>query len=126
MVSVYTVYVCMYICLKYNNNKTHCRVHHYSVLSLLALQSFRPAAMLVERSKDFGQSWKVFRFFAEDCSLNFPSVSNQPANSVDDVICDSRYSGSQPSTDGEVTLSTQLYLHTHTLKNTLTRRDMNS
>uniref|UniRef100_A0A671XN73 Laminin, beta 2-like n=1 Tax=Sparus aurata TaxID=8175 RepID=A0A671XN73_SPAAU len=90
-------------------------VHHVSIrLDLeavfqfshlvLTFKSFRPAAMLVERSKDFGQSWKVFRFFAEDCSLNFPSVSNQPANSIDDVICDSRYSGSQPSTDGEVVL----------------------
>lgn len=59
--------------------------------------------MLVERSKDFGRSWKVFRYFAEDCLLHFPSVPNELANSVDDVVCDSRYSGSEPSTDGEVT-----------------------
>ncbi|XP_065813008.1 laminin subunit beta-4 [Labrus bergylta] len=71
---------------------------------VLTFKSFRPAAMLVERSKDFGQSWKVFRYFAEDCSLHFPSVSAEPADSVDDVICDSRYSGSEPSTDGEVVL----------------------
>ncbi|XP_044050213.1 laminin subunit beta-4 [Siniperca chuatsi] len=71
---------------------------------VLTFKSFRPTAMLVERSKDFGRSWKVFRYFAEDCSLHFPSVSNQPANSIDDVVCDSRYSGSEPSTDGEVVL----------------------
>ncbi|KAM9352424.1 laminin subunit beta-4 [Symphorus nematophorus] len=71
---------------------------------VLTFKSFRPAAMLVERSKDFGQTWKVFRYFAEDCSLHFPSVSDQPANSIDDIICDSRYSGSEPSTDGEVVL----------------------
>uniref|UniRef100_A0A8P4GG72 Laminin subunit beta-1 n=1 Tax=Dicentrarchus labrax TaxID=13489 RepID=A0A8P4GG72_DICLA len=71
---------------------------------VLTFKSFRPAAMLVERSKDFGRSWKVFRYFAEDCSLNFPSVSDQPANNIDDIICDSRYSGSEPSTDGEVVL----------------------
>ncbi|XP_074521304.1 laminin subunit beta-4 [Halichoeres trimaculatus] len=71
---------------------------------VLTFKSFRPAAMLVERSKDFGQSWKVFRYFAEDCSLHFPSVSAEPADSVDDVVCDSRYSGSEPSTDGEVVL----------------------
>lgn len=58
--------------------------------------------MLVERSKDFGRSWKVFRYFAEDCSLHYPSVSDQPAESIDDIVCDSRYSGSEPSTDGEV------------------------
>uniref|UniRef100_A0A8D0A0R4 Laminin, beta 4 n=1 Tax=Sander lucioperca TaxID=283035 RepID=A0A8D0A0R4_SANLU len=71
---------------------------------VLNFKSFRPAAMLVERSKDFGQSWKVFRYFAEDCLLHFPSVSNQPADRVDDVVCDSRYSSSDPSTDGEVVL----------------------
>uniref|UniRef100_A0A3Q4B398 Laminin subunit beta 4 n=1 Tax=Mola mola TaxID=94237 RepID=A0A3Q4B398_MOLML len=71
---------------------------------VLTFKSFRPAAMLVERSKDFGRTWKVFRYFAEDCLLHFPSVSSQPADSIDDVICDSRYSGSEPSTDGEVVL----------------------
>uniref|UniRef100_A0A665UDI7 Laminin subunit beta-1 n=1 Tax=Echeneis naucrates TaxID=173247 RepID=A0A665UDI7_ECHNA len=71
---------------------------------VLTFKSFRPAAMLVERSKDFGQTWKVFRYFAEDCSLNFPSVSNETADSADDIICDSRYSGSEPSTGGEVVL----------------------
>ncbi|XP_047189486.1 laminin subunit beta-4 isoform X2 [Scophthalmus maximus] len=80
---------------------------------VLSFKSFRPAAMLVERSKDFGRTWKVFRYFAEDCSLHFPSASNEPADSVDDIICDSRYSGSEPSTDGEVART-----HTHTLKHT--------
>lgn len=73
---------------------------------IYSVQSFRPAAMLVERSKDFGRSWKVVRYFAEDCSLHFPSVSTAPARSIDDVVCDSRYSGSEPSSDGEVTIST--------------------
>ncbi|XP_070687634.1 laminin subunit beta-4 [Pempheris klunzingeri] len=71
---------------------------------VLTFKSYRPAAMLVERSKDLGRSWKVFRYFADDCSLHFPSVSAQPADSIDDVVCDSRYSGSEPSTDGEVVL----------------------
>uniref|UniRef100_A0A669FBY6 Laminin, beta 4 n=1 Tax=Oreochromis niloticus TaxID=8128 RepID=A0A669FBY6_ORENI len=90
-------------------------VHHVSIqLNLetmfqfshlvLTFKSFRPAAMLVERSKDFGRSWKVVRYFAEDCSLHFPSVSTAPARSIDDVVCDSRYSGSEPSSDGEVVL----------------------
>uniref|UniRef100_A0AAQ5YRY5 Uncharacterized protein n=1 Tax=Amphiprion ocellaris TaxID=80972 RepID=A0AAQ5YRY5_AMPOC len=71
---------------------------------VLTFKSFRPAAMLVERSKDFGRSWKVFRYFADDCSLHFPSVSADPAERIDDIVCDSRYSGSEPSTDGEVVL----------------------
>uniref|UniRef100_A0A3Q1EJI1 Laminin subunit beta-4-like n=1 Tax=Acanthochromis polyacanthus TaxID=80966 RepID=A0A3Q1EJI1_9TELE len=68
---------------------------------VLTFKSFRPVAMLIERSKDFGRSWKVFRYFADDCSLHFPSVTADPADSIDDIICDSRYSGSEPSTDGE-------------------------
>lgn len=64
--------------------------------------------MLVERSKDFGRTWKVFRYYAEDCASQFPWVSEESPDSVDDVVCDSRYSGSQPSTEGEV-----LNVHTH-------------
>ncbi|KAJ8381669.1 hypothetical protein SKAU_G00024470 [Synaphobranchus kaupii] len=71
---------------------------------VLTFKSFRPASMLVERSKDNGRTWKVFRYFAEDCKLSFPGISEGPADSVDDVICDSRYSGAEPSTDGEVVL----------------------
>ncbi|XP_063053091.1 laminin subunit beta-4 [Engraulis encrasicolus] len=71
---------------------------------VLTFKSFRPAAMLVERSKDFGQTWKVFRYFAEDCASSFPGVIEEDAESLSDVICESRYSGPEPSTDGEVVL----------------------
>ncbi|XP_036374359.1 laminin subunit beta-4 [Megalops cyprinoides] len=71
---------------------------------VLTFKSFRPLAMLVERSKDNGRTWKVFRYFAEDCKASFPRISEGPADSVDDVICDSKYSAPEPSTDGEVVL----------------------
>ncbi|XP_036068153.1 laminin subunit beta-4 isoform X4 [Oryzias melastigma] len=71
---------------------------------VLTFKSFRPAAMVVERSKDFGQTWKIFRFFADDCALHFPSVLRGPASSIADIICDSRFSGPEPSTGGEVVL----------------------
>ncbi|XP_056137646.1 netrin-4-like [Lampris incognitus] len=69
---------------------------------ILVFRSPRPAAMVLERSQDYGRSWKTLRYFARDCERFFGLTENTTVEENKGVTCTSKYSGAFPCTRGEV------------------------
>uniref|UniRef100_A0A8D2DLV8 Laminin subunit beta-3 n=1 Tax=Sciurus vulgaris TaxID=55149 RepID=A0A8D2DLV8_SCIVU len=46
-----------------------------------------PAGMLIERSSDFGKTWRVYQYLATDCTSAFPRVRQGQPQSWQDARC---------------------------------------
>ncbi|GCC29467.1 hypothetical protein chiPu_0007909 [Chiloscyllium punctatum] len=71
---------------------------------LLRFKSPRPAAMMIERSTDFGQTWKPYQYFADDCAASFPQIQTGQPRSFDDVRCQEQ-PRNHASSDEQVTFN---------------------
>uniref|UniRef100_A0A452GQQ3 Uncharacterized protein n=1 Tax=Gopherus agassizii TaxID=38772 RepID=A0A452GQQ3_9SAUR len=60
--------------------------------------------ILLEPSHNYGHTWKIFRYFAQNCAESFPNIPSGPAKGVGDIVCDPRYSDIESSTEGQVVL----------------------
>ncbi|XP_007481387.2 laminin subunit beta-3 [Monodelphis domestica] len=53
----------------------------------LDLQGPLPAGMLIERSPDFGKTWKVYQYLAPNCAATFPHLRQGRPQNWQDVRC---------------------------------------
>ena len=74
---------------------------HFTHL-MIVFQTFRPAAMIIERSKDLGKTWEVYQYFAHNCKEVFPHVSRKERRNLTDVVCTQKYSSDDHASFGEV------------------------
>ncbi|XP_053145707.1 netrin-4-like isoform X2 [Hemicordylus capensis] len=66
---------------------------------IVVFKSPRPAAMVLERSQDYGQTWRPYKYFSVNCTATFglPDDTTEEGS-----VCTSRYSDAVPCTRGEV------------------------
>ncbi|KAL0962909.1 hypothetical protein UPYG_G00347010 [Umbra pygmaea] len=67
---------------------------------IIVFRSTRPGAMILDRSQDFGQTWKTMQYYARNCSDTFGL--EEGTIGLDGSPCTSKYSGAYPCTRGEV------------------------
>ena len=69
---------------------------------IMTFKTFRPAAMVIEKSSNFGRTWKTYGYFASNCHESFPGIATDMPKNLGDVYCETKYSSDTPSTKGEV------------------------
>uniref|UniRef100_A0AC35TUM0 Laminin subunit alpha n=1 Tax=Rhabditophanes sp. KR3021 TaxID=114890 RepID=A0AC35TUM0_9BILA len=78
---------------------------HIAYIYIVMANSPRPATWALERSTDYGKTFKPWQYFAEhnaDCARHFGFNSLAPITADDSIICSSEYSKLQPMDNGEI------------------------
>lgn len=73
---------------------------------ILVFRSPRPSAMTLERSQDFGRTWKMLQYYASNCSAAFGLEEGKKGSGWDGATCTSKYSKAYPCNRGEVRTET--------------------
>ncbi|GFO21134.1 laminin subunit alpha-3 [Plakobranchus ocellatus] len=81
---------------------------HVAYVFIKMANSPRPGVWVLERSTDFGQSWKPWQYFADTpsaCLAFFNTTADLPLMSDDQVLCTTQFSKVVPVSDGEIVVS---------------------
>ena len=58
---------------------------------VMTFRSPRPLSLIVEKSRDFGKTYSVYQYFADDCLGTFGMESKVRLIDINDVICSESY-----------------------------------
>nr|XP_033773617.1 LOW QUALITY PROTEIN: laminin subunit beta-3 [Geotrypetes seraphini] len=72
---------------------------------MLDFRSPVPAAMVIERSSDFGRTWKIYQYAAHNCATSFPHVGRGHPQSLEDVRCQTSHSDPMQGGKGMIRFS---------------------
>ncbi|RUS82429.1 hypothetical protein EGW08_009817 [Elysia chlorotica] len=81
---------------------------HVAYVFIKMANSPRPGVWVLERSVDFGETWKPWQYFADtpsDCVNLFNTTADLPLEADDQVVCTTKFSKVVPISDGEIVVS---------------------
>ncbi|XP_038057388.1 laminin subunit alpha-like isoform X2 [Patiria miniata] len=84
------------------------QLYHVAYLIIKFANSPRPGVWILERSKDYGETYQAWQYFAEtkgECNQLFGMESIEQITRDDDVMCTDEYSSIVPLEDGEIVVS---------------------
>ncbi|OQR67015.1 laminin subunit beta-2-like, partial [Tropilaelaps mercedesae] len=87
---------------------------HFTHL-FMTFHTFRPKAMIIEKSDDMGKTFEPIAYFAANCTETYPHVQRGPKRKLLDVVCEDKYSVLLPKRGGKV-LFANLYPRDEAIK----------